>query len=216
MIKIFIVDDHPIVAQGLKQMLEMQSDMKVVGMAHNLNEAEKSIETNTCDIVTVDLSLKGESGLQLIAGLKKQNKTMKMLVVSMFDEEEYAEKAFKAGAMGYVMKQEAPETIVDAIKMIYSGKRFMSEGVRDIIMEQAISGEGQNVNSPAMLLSSQELKVFHLFGRGKSLNEIADSLAVSKKTVETYFSRIKSKLDLSNNRELLQKAIQWSNLSEEF
>ena len=212
--KIFIVDDHPIVSQGILRLIEEEEDFEVVGIAEDVSSAIEQIEFKEPDLVTVDLSLKGESGLELVAALRKKHPDLPLLVLTMFEEEDYANKARLNGANGFVMKQLAPDNLIEAIETLLAGELYFSEESMESFSD-AVKASDEKAKSPIQKLTNQELKVFHLYGRGKSLQEIGDSLSIGRKTVETYIGRIKEKMEIKNSRELLQKAIQWSSLSDD-
>lgn len=208
MIKILLVDDHPLVRQGLRQLLLQEGDFEVVSEAEEANAAFKAAEVLKPDIMIVDLSLKGMGGLELIKWIRAQSLKTAVLVVSMHDEAVYAERALKAGANGYVMKQEAPETVVAAIRAILRGEVFVSASMAQRVLKGLVPG--RDGKSGVEKLSDRELEIFTLFGKGMKVQEIAQTLSISAKTVETYQANIKSKLGLESASELVRYAVQWA------
>ncbi|MFH0919663.1 MAG: response regulator transcription factor [Fibrobacterota bacterium] len=208
MIKIILVDDHPIVRQGLKQILLQEGDFEVVAEAEEANAAFKAMESLHPDLMVIDLSLKGMGGLELIKWIRTQGHKTALLVVSMHDEAIYAERALKAGANGYVMKQEAPETVVSAIRAILKGEIFVSASMAQRVLKGMTPGKDGKTGVEK--LSDRELEIFNLLGKGMRVQEIAQKLSISAKTVETYQANIKSKLGIESASELSQYAVQWA------
>jgi DNA-binding NarL/FixJ family response regulator len=207
---VFLVDDHPLVRDWLTRLINEEPDLKVCGWADRAAEAIRSIEALQPTILIVDIGLHGKSGLELIRFLTDQNPDRKILVLSMYDEVVYANRAFKAGARGYVSKREATDKVVLAIRKILSGGVYVSEA----FAESFALGLNRNRN-PASgndvgLLSDRELEVFSLLSTGRETSEIAKDLSVSMKTVQSYCARIKEKLNLKNATELLQAATRWA------
>lgn len=207
--RIVVVDDHPVIREGLKKLLETESDLAVCGQAEDAFEALGVISELKPDLVIVDIALKKSSGLDLLKSIKAQSPKLPVLVMSMHHEKIYAERALRAGAKGYIMKDNAPAKIVDAIRQILNGRLYVSEDISDKLMQKLARGS-EEIDRPAIdSLSDRELQVFQLMGEGYGTREIANKLYLSTKTVETYRSHIKEKLNLSNSSELLQSAIQW-------
>lgn len=208
-IQVFIVDDHPIVRHGLSQLINEEPDMHVCGDAATTDEAMRLLKNIKPDIAIVDLSLEGQSGIELIKSVKLKMPHIPTLVLSMHDENLYAERALRAGSKGYVMKQEAPEKVVEAIRHVLAGKIYLNEDIATKLITNAIGGKGKN-QYPLQRLSDRELEVFRLIGMGHPTRQIADQLCVSIKTIETYREHIKEKLDLHNATELIQHAVSWN------
>lgn len=208
--RILIVDDHPIVRQGLVQMLGHEPDMEACGEAESAAEALKAIAAAAPDAAIVDLSLKDSSGLELLKDIRVRYPRLPVLVLSVYDESMYAERALRAGARGYMMKEEAAEKVVTAIRRILAGQIYLSEAMASRLLHVLVDGRPAAGLSPAERLSDRELEVFQLIGQGFGNTEIARRLHLSPKTVETYRGHIKEKLNLSGATELLQHAIQWA------
>jgi DNA-binding NarL/FixJ family response regulator len=208
--KIFIVDDHPIVRQGLTQLINQEPDLVTCGEAEDAPSALRAIERLIPDLVIVDVSLKGRSGIELIKEIKLLGLGMPVVVLSMHRESLYAERALRAGAKGYIMKQEASEKVIEAIRKVVAGKIYLSENMSDMLLDRAFSSPSELKGEPIDVLSDRELEIFYLIGYGFKTKKIADKLNLSAKTVETYRGRIKEKLKLKDSEELLQSAIQWA------
>jgi DNA-binding NarL/FixJ family response regulator len=208
---ILIVDDHPIVRQGLAQVINQEKDLEVCGQAEDVYEAMQAIARLNPDLVIVDIGLKDTSGMELIKDLKIQHPNLPVLTLSMYDEAVYGERALRAGAKGYVMKQEATENVVTAIRRVLAGEVYVSSGMAAKMVSRFVGGGPRTVGSPADALSDRELEVFRMIGEGFSTREMAEKLHLSIKTVETYRAHIKDKLGLQDANELLRSAIQWVN-----
>jgi DNA-binding NarL/FixJ family response regulator len=208
--KVLIVDDHPAVREALAGRIGRQPDMQVCGEAADLNEALQMIADNRPDVAVVDISLKTGSGIDLIKRIKNRNDGVRMLVCSMHSESLYAERALRAGALGYINKDQATDKIVEAIRRVLEGKVYLSEAMAEKMLHRAVGGRPTEVTrSPMDALADRELEVFRLIGRGVKTSEIAEGLHLSVKTVETYRDRIRQKLDLSDGTELAHCATQW-------
>ncbi len=207
--RILVVDDHPIFRHGLAQLINQEDDLTVCGEAEDYHGAMKSVEDLKPDMVIVDITLKDMSGIDLIKEVHKYHKGLPMLVISMHDESLYAERAFRAGAKGYVMKQEASESVVQAIRTVLSGGLHASRRVTENILTRFIEGPKEPVESPLQALTDREIEVFQLIGEGLSISEIGQRLHLSVKTIGTYRERIKEKLGLKNATELLRHALNW-------
>jgi len=208
--KIIIVDDHPIVRQGLAQLINQESDLEVCGQAEDAHEALQIIDELDPDLVIVDISLKDTSGMELIKDLKVQFPQMPVLTLSMHDEAVYGERALRAGARGYIMKQEATENVVTAIRRVLAGDVYVSAGMAAQMVSKLVGGT-KRAGTPVDVLSDRELEVFRMIGEGFSTREMAEKLHLSIKTIETYRAHIKDKLGLQDASELLRTAIQWVN-----
>jgi DNA-binding NarL/FixJ family response regulator len=207
--RILIVDDHPLMRKGLALTLSSESDLDVVGQAADAEEALSVIDKLKPDLVLIDISLPGMSGLELLKHLIALNPDLLALMVSRHDEALYAERAIRAGAKGYVMKLEAGDDIVQAVRHVLRGGIFMSEELKDRLLFGAAVGRKAPLQSPLEVLSDRELEVFEMTGRGLPTREIAERLHLSVKTVESYRARIKQKLNIETGTELLQQAVQW-------
>ena len=205
---VLLVDDHPIVRQGLTQLINQEADMAVCAQAEDGESALHAIAMYRPDIVLLDISLNGPDGLAVLKEIRMANSTLPVLVLSMHDESLYAERALRAGANGYIMKQEATEKVLEAIRRIRAGEVYVSERIAKRLLRQVVSHAGE-VQSPIEALTDRELGVFRLIGRGRGTRQIAEDLRLSVKTVESYQAHIKEKLGLKNARELAQHAFQW-------
>ena len=208
---ILIVDDHPIVRQGLAQLINQEKDLEVCGQAGDAHEAMQAIRRLNPDMVIVDIGLGDTSGVELIKDLKIQYPDLPVLTLSMYDEAVYGERALRAGARGYVMKQEATEKVVTAIRRVLAGEVYVSSGMAAKMVSKFVGGGTRTTGSPADSLSDRELEVFRMIGEGFSTREMAEKLHLSIKTVETYRAHIKDKLGLQDANELLRSAIRWVN-----
>jgi len=207
---IVLIDDHPLLRKGLTRTIEKEADLNVVGQMNGAEEALGAIEDLTPDLAVVDISLPGMSGMELIKHLQSRTPDVRILVVSRHDESLYAERCIRAGARGYVMKQEAGDAIVNAIRTVLNGRIFVSEEINErLLQSMAEGGRDRIMQSPLEVLSDRELEVFELTGRGDSTREIAERLHLSVKTVESYRARIKNKLNLDSANELMKHAVQW-------
>ena len=184
-IRIFIVEDHPVYRLGLKELIQQEDYMDVCGDAEDAETAWQMIKKTDPDIIIVDLLLKNSSGIELIKDIKKLREDSLILVISMLDEMQYAERAFAAGASGYIMKHEASGSIVDAIRIMLTGKRYMSQNVTDALVDRAIGSSTRKLTGIESL-SDRELEIFRLIGSGYSTGRIALRLRISVKTVGTY------------------------------
>ena len=208
--RIFIVDDHPIVREGLSLMMNREPDMMVCGEAEEATKALQAIASAKPDFLIVDISLSGPDGLDLLKSIRARYPSLPVLILSMHDESIYAERALRAGANGYIMKQEATERVLVAVRQILTKKVYVSDRIANRMLQQYIKGSVNERKSPIAELSDRELEVFRLIGEGHGTRMIADELHLSVKTVESYQAHIKEKLSLKNGRELVQRAIQWS------
>ena len=191
--RILIVDDHPVVRSGLRMLIDDEPDLFVCGEAGDADEAIRVLDAQKPDLVIVDLSLKGSSGLELIKRIKSRESGSKMLVSSMFDESLYAERVLNAGALGYVSKQEAMEKVIEAIRCVLSGRVYLSAAMSDRMLHRLTRDHQVPERSPVETLSDRELEVFEAIGRGRTTGEIAAHLHLSVKTVETHREKIKAK-----------------------
>ena len=208
-LRVFVVDDHPIVRQGLAQMINREPDLTVCGEAEEAASALQAIKHERPDILIVDISLVGPDGLELVKNIRLRYPGLPVLILSMHDESIYAERALRAGANGYIMKHEAAERVLVAVRQVLNHEIYVSERVASRMLHHYISGTSTVKQSPLADLSDRELEVFRLIGEGHSTRTIAEELHLSIKTVESYQAHIKDKLSLKNGRELVQHAIQW-------
>lgn len=207
--KILIVDDHPLMRKGLALMFDAEQDLEICAQAENAEQTLRLLEAIDPDLAIIDISLPGMSGLELIKHTLAIKPDLAVLVISRHDEVLYAERAIRAGARGYVMKLEAGEVIVKAVRRILDGGVYVSEAINDRLLVSMTTGRNNLSDSPLDILSDRELEVFELTGRGLGTRDIAVRLHLSVKTVESYRARIKGKLNLSTATELMQQAIQW-------
>jgi len=207
--KVFVVDDHPIVRQGLSLMINAESDLVVCGQAEESQTALPAIAESKPDVLIIDISLNGPDGLELVKQLRTLYPNLPILILSMHDEATYAERALRARANGYIMKQEATEKVLVAIRHILNGEIYVSDRMASKMLRQHLGGGAVASHSRIAELSDRELEVFRLIGDGHSTRQIADELHLSVKTVETYQAHIKEKLMLNSGRELVQEAIFW-------
>lgn len=207
--RILVVDDHPVVRQGIKHLLEMEPDLRVCAEAESAGEALQALQKTHPDLVIVDISLKGTDGLELTKWIRAQDEKLPILVLSMHDENLYAERVLRAGAHGYLMKAEVGDKIITAVRRVLSGQIYLSEKVGQNILHE-VTGRNQPADkSPIRQLSDRELEVFRLIGQGHGTREIAGLLHLSVKTIETYRAHIKEKLGLANATQLVRYAAQW-------
>lgn len=207
--RIVIVEDHPIVRRGMAQLINFEEDMCTVGEAETTIIAHETLEREKPDLVLVDLSLKGGSGLELIKDIKKLYPKMLIIVVSLHDENVYAERVMRAGAKGYIMKSEATESILTAIRQVLNGEIYLSPDMQTKMLNKIVSGVDNSVHT-VDLLSDREFEVFEMVGKGITTKKTARELNLSIKTIETYKSHIKTKLNIKDSTELIQFATEWS------
>jgi DNA-binding NarL/FixJ family response regulator len=207
--RVVIVDDHPVVRLGLRQLLENEPDLELCGEAEGAAEALSVIEETRPDLVVIDISLKNGSGLSLVKQITAQDRTIKTLVSSMHDEALFAERALRAGAMGFINKEEAIDQMVSAMRRVLAGSIYLSPGMTDRVLQSIARGELEGGKVTLEQLSDRELEVFELIGKGLTTRQAADHLNLSVKTIETYRENIKTKLNLENNNELICRAAQW-------
>ncbi|QPM67497.1 response regulator [Atribacter laminatus] len=208
--RIFIIDDHPVVIRGLSNLIDQEKELCVCGSSVDTKDVIDEIKKLKPDLIILDISLKDLNGLEFFKELKNNALEIPVLVLSMHDENLYAERSLHAGARGFIMKQEAPEKVILAIQEILKGNIYLSDKMKKIIIEQFASQDIKKNNfSGIKTLSERELEIFEMIGKGLSSRQIAESMFLSIKTIETYRARIKTKLNLSSSNELLQFAIQW-------
>jgi len=207
--RILVVDDHPLLRQGLALLINQQQDMQVCGEAEEAHAAMQAIAQKQPDIIILDISLKGPDGLEMLKSIRGLYPELPVLILSMHDEAIYAERALRARANGYIMKQEATDKVLVALRRILNGDVYLSESMSKKMLQQFIDGAPSLLQSRIAALSDRELEVFRRIGEGRATREIAEELHLSVKTVETYQAHIKDKLSLRSGRELIQHAIQW-------
>ena len=208
-IKIFLVDDHPLVREWLTNLIRQQPDLAVCGEAEDAPHALREIAAAKPDVAIVDISLKQGSGIELIKDLKTLDPNLAVLVLSMHDEQLYAERALRAGARGYIMKRETAKKIILAIRQMLGGKIYMSDSLSASFAEKFVDGQLLTSGSLVDQLTDRELEVFQLLGKGCETRQVAQMMTVSMKTVQTHCAHIKEKLKLTNAAELLREAVRW-------
>ena len=211
--RVIIVEDHPLFSKGLTSLVISQSPYLVVGEAKNLAAATEMARTKNPDLAIVDLNLGDEDGMAVIKALREDFPRLKILVLSMHDERYYAERVLQAGAQGYIMKAEAGEKVLDAIKTVMSGEIYLSSTERERLFAFAHQANRQNADSYTLLrtLTDRQLQIFSLIGKGLGTIEIANKLSLSNKTVDAHKENIKNKLHCNTAQELRQMAIEWHN-----
>jgi len=208
--RVLIVDDHPAVREALAMRIGRQSDMEVCGEAADLSEALRLVADTQPDVAVVDISLKTGSGIDLIKRIKDRNDTIRMLVWSTHSESLYAERALRAGALGYINKDQATDKIVEGIRRVLEGKVYLSDAMVQTMLQRTVGGGREEITRSRLdALANRELEVFQLIGQGVKTGEIAKRLHLSVKTIETYRDRIREKLDLHDGAELGHYATQW-------
>ncbi len=207
---IFVLDDHPVMRAGIRHLIERETDLKVCGEAASAGAAFDAVQRLKPDVLLADLSLKsGSSGLEFIKNLKSIMPNLPVLVVSMHDERLYAERALRAGALGYVMKQEAGEKVVAAIRRVLNGEMYVADVVKDKMVHRLVATKPAAATFPIDTLSDREMEVFRLLGDGHSTRQIAAKLNLSVKTIDSYREHLKLKLNLPDGATLVRHAIQW-------
>lgn len=206
--RILIVDDHPIVHRGLAEVLAREPDMEVCGGSDNVGEALQEVEALHPDLVVVDMGLSDSNGIELISEISKHHSEIKTVVWSTFDEKVFAERAIRAGAMGYVNKRDAIERLIEAIRGVLKGNYCLSPGMTNRLLQRASCNRRLD-EDPVDRLTNRELEVFEMIGQGMTTRQIARKLELSPKTVEAHRENIKAKLDLKNSGELSRRAVLW-------
>jgi len=206
--RILIVDDHPLVREGLATRIALQPDLEVCGEAATEDEAIALVGQTGPDLVLVDIALKSGHGIELVKQIKQRHPTVKTLVVSGFQESLYAERALRAGALGYLNKQESNEKVIDAIRTVLRGERFVGPDISRRLINQALGG-ADATTPPIERLTDRELEIFRMIGEGLTSGTIAERLFLSPHTIDTHRENIKRKLGLKNAGELSRAAVQW-------
>src|SRR5215467_8547234 len=207
--RVLLVDDHPVVREGLAESINKESDLTVCAQAEDHQGALRAIETTHPEMVVVDLMLRDSSGMELIKDIHARWPRLLILVVSMHDETLYAERVLRAGAQGYITKQQATHDILSAIRRVLSGGIYLNDRTASVVLAR-LAAKQAVTDSITDLLADREMQVFELTGRGLSTREIGGQLHIDVKTVDTYRARIKEKLNLKSSSELLQLAIRWN------
>ncbi|MBI9090503.1 MAG: response regulator transcription factor [Desulfobacterium sp.] len=207
--EIFIVDDHPVFRKGLAQLIDEETDLKVTGEAESVADAIDLLHHSPPDLMIVDITLKDRSGMELIEFLREHHPGMPILVISMHDESLYAERVLRAGALGYITKQELTSDVVSAVRQVLKGKRYLSATMIDALLGKMTHGAGGDSDDCIDVLSNRELEVFQLIGQGVKRSEIANMLSLSVKTIGTYHESIKKKMHLKSATELMKYAVTW-------
>lgn len=209
--RILIVDDHPIVRQGLAELISSELDLELCGEAVDAEDALRVIDDVKPDVAILDISLgKGIGGVELIKEIKTRHENVKMLAWSMHDEKLYAERCLSAGALGYISKEAPSEDFLAALRKVLNGRIYLSEYMSDRLLSRIAKGDDEIQKSSIEALSDRELEVFELIGKGMTTRQIAQNLHLSVKTIETYRENIKVKLNLANSAELVRHAVQWN------
>lgn len=206
--KVFIVDDHPIIRNGLTLFLNNRANLQVCGEAEDANSAIAALNSTQPDIIIVDISLKGTNGIELIKAVRTRYKHIKILVLSMHDEEDYVERAIKAGAQGYVLKSDPEDVVITGINTILMDEMFLSESLKNKMITSLLGNEPRNIDNDLMFLTTREMEILELIGDGLNTNQIAKKLNLSPSTVGTHRERMKAKLNFNNSSELMAFAVQ--------
>ena len=209
MTKILIVDDHAVIRDGLAILINDEADLEVCGEASDIVDALEAVSETSPDIAIIDVSLETGSGIELVKEIKSRFPKVKMLVWSMFDESLYAERAIKAGSLGYIDKKNVREDMVNAIRTVLAGNVYLSREYSERVINRLSRGDSMETKLPTESLSDRELEAFRLVGQGLNTAEIAQRMELTVSTVETYRSRIKDKLDLKNASQLIREATVW-------
>ncbi len=207
--RVFLVDDHPLVREHLTALIQAQADLAVCGDAADAPTAMSLIARQAPDLVILDISLRRSNGLELIKSLKEMWPKLPVLVLSMHDEMLYAERSLRAGALGYITKEEATVNVLSAVRKVLGGQVYLSDRMAGRMMKKMVGGGMEEAGSPLEVLTDRELEVFQMLGQGLGTRQIAEELRLGTKTVESYRARIKEKLQLADGTQLLQHAIQW-------
>jgi DNA-binding NarL/FixJ family response regulator len=207
--RIFLVEDHPLFRRGIADLINREPDLEVCGEADGISEAISGIKQRRPDLVIVDITLKGTNGIELLKAMRAQEPKLLMLVLSMHDESLYAERALRAGARGYVMKGEAPDDVMAALRKVLRGGLHLSPAMGMQVVRKFVDGQEQPVASPVQSLSDRELEVLQLIGRGLGTRQVAEELRLSVKTIESHRAHIKEKLNLRTAPAMVRFAVEW-------
>ncbi len=208
-VRILLVDDHPVVRQGIRMMLEQNPDLEISGEAESASDALDAIEQTKPDLAIIDLSLKESSGLELLKDIRIRYPEIIILVLSMRDEALYAERVLRAGARGYITKGEGVGQVLEGVRKVLKGEIFVSEVLAARVLSRIVAGGSEQGASPLDRLTDRELEIFELIGQGLPTREVAAKLHISSKTVDSHRENIKGKLEIESAPELLKQAIQW-------
>ncbi len=208
-LKILIIDDHPIFREGLKSLLHNEPDMMVCAEADSCESAINELKHCKADVITMDLSLGDGSGLQLIKQVRAYDKKVKIIISSMHDELLFAERCIRAGANGYINKDQASANIIKAIRLVSTGEHYLSEKMVNFLAQRQLDGGNCAGVTPEELLSNRELEVFLMIGQGLNTRKIASNLNLSSKTIDTHKEHIKRKLNIRDSSTLIQRAVTW-------
>ncbi len=209
-IKIIIVEDHPLMRQGIKRMIENESDLSVIGEADNINDAIKILAAEEHDVAVVDITLDGElSGIDLIKNITRRKIKTRILVLSMHSEILYIERAMKAGAHGYITKNEAPQILIEAIRSVFSGDTYISNKISGKMINKLMHKESDSERIEIEKMSNREIEIFELIGKGCKTGEIAKKLNLSTNTIESHRKNIIEKLNFESGNDLVKNAIHW-------
>lgn len=209
--RVFIVDDHPIVRNGLSQLINHEKDLTVCGEAGDAPNALRAIADCKPDIVIVDLDLEHDSGLRLIENLSYSHRDILILVLSMHDESMYAERCFRTGAKGYISKEDQPEKLITALRTVLNGKIYVSNELGENLLLKHVAGKFKDCGSPVDVLSNREMEIFKLLGKGLKKEEIAEQLMIGINTVNDYIRHIRIKMNLESLREIIVHAFRFNN-----
>ena len=212
--RILIVDDHPVFRHGLSQFIAQMDELTICGEAENSQSALEAMRRHQPDVVLLDVSMPGPNGIEVIKHMLAEQPRLIILVVSMHDESLYALRALRAGAKGYLMKHQALDSILEALRKVIGGGIYVSPQFSEKLVFRAIQGSSSDLGSPVDKLSDRELEVLQFFGRGRSTREIAEALHLSAKTIETHRAHIKEKLGFNSADELVKFAIEWMTATE--
>ena len=204
MINVLIVDDHPIVREGLSKIIQLEYDISVTGLAKDASEAIKIMTSKIVDVVILDISMPGISGLDVIKDLKNLQPDARIIMLTMYPEERFAVRAIKSGATGYLTKETASDELIKAIRIVYSGHNYITPLIAEKIVNEL---QGKEEISPHEKLSAREFEVMCMIGSGKTINEIAELMSLSSRTVSTYRTRVLEKMDFKNNAMIMRYAI---------
>jgi DNA-binding NarL/FixJ family response regulator len=207
--KILLVDDHPVLRKGLVRLIDSNDEFVVCGEASTASEAMKLIRELRPDLVVADIGLPGASGIELTKTIRAESPKLPVLILSMHEEALYATRALRAGATGYIVKQDAIDNIANALRDALNGRRYLSLVIAAQLQQNGSEGETPSTDDPVSLLTDREFEIFELIGKGHEVREISDVLDLSPKTVETHRTNIKEKLNLKNARQVARLAVQW-------
>jgi DNA-binding NarL/FixJ family response regulator len=208
--RLLLIDDHPIMRYGLAQLVADEAGLEICGQAGNAREGLEAVGRLVPDLAVIDLTLPDKNGLELLKDIHALYPSIHCLVLSMHDEDMYAERALRAGARGYLMKEVASEQFIHAVKKVLAGGIYVSEAMASRMLEQAVSGRARALTTGMDQLSDRELEVMELIGSGKATKIIAEQMGISTRTVEAHRAHIKEKLSLSDGAELVRYAVQWA------